>query len=160
MVLAEGEFPDVFAAAAPPAWPQDPTAVADDGDDAAGPEPVDSLTPLRPAPASLVLVGSAKMFDDAVLQGAQNALLLLNAVDFVAGSRDLLAIRSKQLTQRTIRPVQAGEKIVWQFVVLALVPALFVVLGITRLARRRAETARYRRELRARGPEGGHDAHA
>jgi len=146
MVLVEGEFPDTFADLTEmPDWPTSGEAAGEAPD--MGPE---APTPLQPAPGRLMVAGSAKMFDDAVLQGAQNALLLLNAVDFLAGSEDLLTIRSKQLTQRTIRPVEAGEKIMWQLVVLALVPVLFVIMGVSRLARRRAEATRYRRELRAR----------
>jgi ABC-2 type transport system permease protein len=145
MVLVKGEFPDTFSGRDVPAWPETP-----DDDGAEDEEAADSGSPLEPAPSSLLLVGSAKMFDDAVLGGAQNALLMLNSVDYLAGNRDLLAIRSKQLTQRTIRPVPASEKIVWQIVTVALVPALFVILGVTRLARRRAEAARYRREIQAR----------
>lgn len=148
MVLVEGEFPDSFAGQEVPAWPE--AAPAGDEEEASGPEPMDTGDPLMPAPASLLLVGSAKMFDDAVLGGAQNALLMLNAVDYLAGNSDLLTIRSKQLTARTIRPVPAGEKIVWQIVTVAMVPALFVILGVMRLARRRAEAARYRREIQAR----------
>jgi ABC-2 type transport system permease protein len=139
-VLVEGSFPDVFAASGPPAWPAD--AAADE--ETAGPP---AATPLLPQPAQLLLVGCAKMFDDMVLQGAQNALLLLNAVDYLSGSRDLLSIRSKQLTQRTIRPVAAGEKIAWQVFVLALMPVVFIVVGVVRSAKRRGEAARYRREL-------------
>jgi len=144
-VLVTGTFPDAYADRGDvPSWPDAGQA---EEEQETGPMPI---TPWQPEPASLLLVGSAKMFDDAVLQGAQNALLLLNAVDFLAGSEDLLTIRSKQLTQRTIRPVQASEKVFWQIVVVALVPLLYIVYGVMRLARRRAEATRYRRELRAR----------
>lgn len=143
-VLVSGEFPDTFAGQEAPAWPQQ-----SDLDDEALEAPVgpQTATPLRPDPSRLLLVGSAKMFDDMVLQGAQNALLLLNAVDYLAGSEDLLSIRSKQLTQRTIRPVTAGERFFWQVVVIALVPIVFIIVGVARAARRRGEAARYRREL-------------
>lgn len=145
-VLVTGEFPDAFADRGEvPAWPAGAEAAAEE--EAAGPV---AIATLQPEPSSLLLVGSAKMFDDAVLQGAQNALLLLNAVDFLAGSEELLSIRSRQLTQRTIRPVPASEKVFWQIMVVALVPLLYVVYGVVRLARRRAEATRYRRELRAR----------
>ena len=50
------------------------------------------------------------MFDDNILAAGQNALLLLNAVDYLAGSQDLLGIRSKTLTQRVIKPVDAKRK--------------------------------------------------
>ena len=107
-----------------------------------------AATPLNPAASQLLVFGCAKMFDDMVLQGAQNALLLLNAVDYLAGSEDLLTIRSKQLTQRTIRPVQTGEKLVWQVFVVALMPVVFIIVGIVRTAKRRGDAARYRRNLR------------
>ena len=145
-VLVNGEFPDTFAGKEPPAWPAAAGGEAADAA-AAGPTPI---APLYPEASRLLVVGCAKMFDDMVLQGGQNALLLLNAVDFLAGSEDLLTIRSKQLTERTIRPVQAGEKILWQVVVIALVPILFIVVGVVRSAQRRGEAARYRRELRGR----------
>lgn len=144
-VLAAGEFPDTFAGQEPPAWP----SVGTEDDDAAAQGPP-AATPLRPAASQLLVVGGAKMFDDMVLQGAQNALLLLNAVDYLAGNRDLLSIRSKQLTQRTIRPVSPGERIAWQLVVLALVPIVFIIVGVARAAKRRGEAARYRRELQGR----------
>ncbi len=146
-VLVRGAFPDAFAGEEPPAWPDADTAAADGADtDPAGPT---AFTPLAPAPAELLVVGCAKMFDDNVMQAAQNALLLLNGVDYLAGSKELLTIRSKQLTQRTIRPVPAGEKVFWQVFVVVLMPAVFVVLGILRTAQRRREARRYQRRLRA-----------
>lgn len=146
MVLVEGQFPDTYADLdALPGWPS--TGEAPDEAPDQGPE---AATLLEPAPGQLILVGSAKMFDDAVVRSAQNPLLLRNAVDFLAGSEDLLTIRSKQLTARTLRPVDAGEKLMWRLFVVVLVPVLFMILGVTRLARRRSESARHRRQLKAR----------
>ncbi|HOX25441.1 MAG TPA: GldG family protein [Candidatus Krumholzibacteria bacterium] len=142
-VLVSGEFPDTFGGKEPPAWISSGEAEAE-----AGAAPAATPAPLHPAPSRLLVVGCAKMFDDMVLQGAQNALLMLNAVDYLAGSEDLLTIRSKQLTERTIRPVAAGEKVAWQVFVLALMPAVFIIVGIVRSAQRRGGAARYRRELR------------
>ena len=142
-VLLEGVFPDAYSQSGPPAWP---TAA---NEDPAAPSMGPTVaTPLNPAASQLLVFGCAKMFDDMVLQGAQNALLLLNAVDYLAGSEDLLTIRSKQLTQRTIRPVQTGEKLVWQVFVVALMPVVFIIVGIVRTAKRRGDAARYRRNLR------------
>jgi ABC-type uncharacterized transport system involved in gliding motility auxiliary subunit len=148
MVLAEGEFPDTFSETGPPAWPAD--AAAGDEENPEEPAGPAAVTPLAPAATRLLLVGCAKMFDDNVLQGAQNALLLLNAVDYLAGSEELLTIRSKQLTARTIRPVSTGEKLLWQVVVVALMPVLFIIFGIMRMTRRRADAQRYRRSLEGR----------
>jgi ABC-type uncharacterized transport system involved in gliding motility auxiliary subunit len=146
-VVVSGEFPDTFAGEEPPPWPAtgaDAEAAADA--QTAGPA---AVTPLRPAPSELMVVGCAKMFDDNVLQAAQNALLLLNGVDYLAGNEELLTIRSKQLTERTIRDVTAGEKLFWQVFTVAMMPAVFVVLGVLRTAQRRRESRQYQRRQRA-----------
>ncbi len=137
-VLVEGLFPDAFASSGPPAWP-----AAGEG---AAPQ-LGTVAPLSPKPSQLILVGSAKMFDNAVIQGGQNALLLLNGVDYLAGSEALLSIRAKSMTARTIRPVATGEKALWRFVTIFLVPILVAVYGVMRQVRRNRESARYRREL-------------
>ena len=144
-VMLSGTFPDTHGGAEPPAWPDAAAADAE----AAG--PAAPATALMPAPSQLLVIGCAKMFDDMVLQGAQNALLLLNAVDYLAGSEDVLTIRSRQLTQRTIGDVPAGQKLLWQLVTWVTMPALFIVLGVVRAVRRTGAAARYRRELRAAG---------
>jgi ABC-2 type transport system permease protein len=144
-VLLDGEFPDTFGGGEPPAWPD---AAAADADVAGPTAPAAALSP---APSRLLVVGCAKMFDDMVLQGAQNALLLLNAVDYLAGSEDVLTIRSRQLTQRTIGDVPAGQKLLWQLLTWVTMPALFIVLGVVRAVRRSGAAARYRRDLRAAG---------
>jgi len=145
-VLVEGIFPDTFEGREVPAWPgaeSDQTGMDDPlSDIQAQPAPVE------PAPGSLFLVGSAKMFDDNILGAGQNALLLLNAVDFLAGSQDLLDIRSKTLTQRVIKPVDAKQKMVWRLFGVFLVPVLLAGYGIMRAGMRRKEAARYREATR------------
>ncbi|MFO7607670.1 MAG: GldG family protein, partial [Candidatus Krumholzibacteriia bacterium] len=105
-VLVEGTFPDAFADRGVPAWPDEVAAQADSAQAAAqGPEPGETA----PQPSRLLVVGSAKMFDDNIIAAPQNALLLLNAIDWLAGSEELLSIRAKALTQRVIRPVGDNE---------------------------------------------------
>jgi len=143
-VLVEGQFPDTFMGQDAPAWP----ATADP---AAGPAPAPAspanLGPVTPQPGSLVLFGSAKMFDDNILMAPQNALLLLNAVDYLAGSKELLAIRSKTLTSRVIRPVDSGEKLAWRFLATLFVPILLAIFGLVRTGMRRKEAALYRQQI-------------
>ena len=143
-VLVEGTFPDTFEGVEVPAWPQAADPAAED-------DPLSQVqatdAPVDPQPGQLFLIGNAKMFDDNILAAGQNALLLLNAVDFLAGSRELLDIRSKTLTQRVIKPVEAKQKMVWRFVAVLLVPILIAVFGIARTAMRRKEAARYRETI-------------
>jgi len=143
-VLVEGEFPDAFADGSVPEWPgaaavPDTTTPLD-----RGPEPA----PIEPRPGKMLLLGSAKMFDDNIIQAPQNALLLLNAVDYLAGSHELLSIRSKTLTQRVIKPVGESQKLIWRVVVVFLVPVALAVFGAMRAVSRRKEAARYRSAVR------------
>jgi len=142
VMLVEGQFPDTFAASGPPAWP---TAAADTAA-APGPQPEPAVTP---GPGALLLVGDAKMFDDNILSGVPgNALLLLNAADYLAGSREVLSMRAKTLTQRVIKPVSAEAKRWYRVFTVFLVPLLVAAFGITRAVLRRQAAARYRSSLR------------
>ena len=145
-VLLEGTFPDTYADKPVPEWPAKETPAEATGDqEAAGPQPEAEVAP---EPSQLLVVGSAMMFDDNLLAAAQNALLLLNAVDYLAGSQELLTIRSKTLTDRVIRPVEAGEKLVWRIFVVLLIPVVIAVFGILRAGVRRKEAAHYRQNLK------------
>lgn len=141
-VMVEGTFPDTFADREVPAWPTPPVT---EGEEAPAPEPAPA--PITPAGSQLLVVGCAKMFDDGIIAAPQNALLLLNAVDYMAGSKDLLSIRSKTLTNRTLKPMEAGTKLFWRFVTILLVPILLTVFGVSRAAMRRKEAARYRESV-------------
>ncbi|MFO7653719.1 MAG: GldG family protein [Candidatus Krumholzibacteriia bacterium] len=142
-VMVEGQFPDTFAGEVP-AWPVD---AAEDTAATATQGPV-VATPLDPRPSRLIVVGCGKMFDDNVIQGAQNALLLANSVDYLAGAEELLSIRSRTLTRRFVEQVSAGEKLLWRFLAVLLVPVLVAAFGITRSTLRRREATRYRARLR------------
>ena len=148
-VLVEGIFPDTFEGRQVPAWPSTPPPGEAGADTvAAGPEAPPQITP---EPSTLLVIGCAKMFDDNIVAAAQNGLLLLNAVDYLAGSHDLLEIRSKTLTQRVIRPVEAGEKMIWRLFVVLLVPVVLTVFGVMRAGMRRKDAARYAEALRRSG---------
>lgn len=145
-VLVTGQFPDTFDGQDIPQWPATPTA---DGE--SPPPPAADPAPVTPAPGQLLVIGSAKMFDDGVIAAPQNALLLLNAVDYLAGSKDLLSIRSKTLTNRVLKPVQASTKLFWRFVAILLVPIILAIFGITRATMRRKDAARYRQAVAFKG---------
>ncbi len=148
-VMVEGVFPDTFEGREVPAWPAAPTAPGEEPDPlAAGP---DIPAPVDPQPGSMFVIGSAKMFDDNILAAQQNALLLLNAVDYLAGSHELLSIRSKTLTQRVIRPVTTNAKLAWRIFVVLLVPLGFAIFGFVRAGMRRREAAAYRSQFQRAG---------
>jgi len=131
-VEVQGRFPDAWGGDAPPDWP-------DAGDEEVADSPV---APLMGEEARLIVVGCAKMFDDMALQAGHNSLFLLNAVDGLAHGEDLISIRSKLLTQRVIRPVSDGEKVIFRILTVVLIPVLLVVFGLMRASKRRKEAAR------------------
>ncbi|MDX2472827.1 MAG: GldG family protein [Candidatus Krumholzibacteria bacterium] len=148
-MLVEGQFPDTFEGREVPAWPA-PAAPEGEALDplAAGPL---TPAPVTPQPGTMFLVGGAKMFDDNILAAQQNALLLLNAVDYLAGSHELLAIRSKTLTQRVIKPVAANQKLAWRLFAVLLVPVGLAVFGFMRAGVRRRDAAAYRSQFKRAG---------
>ncbi len=135
MVMAEGTFPDIYADQGAPNWP----APADSNTAV----PADADPELQPENSSLLVIGSAKMFDDNILAAAQNNTLIMNAVDYLAGSHDLLSIRTKSLTQRVIRTIPASEKMLWRLFVVLLVPLILAIYGMIRATIRRKDAARY-----------------
>ena len=141
-VLVEGTFPDTWAGRAGrrPGRPPARAAAADH-----------RRRRRRRSRAQLLLVGCAKMFDDNMLGAMQNGLLLLNGVDYLAGSQALLTIRAKSLTERVIKPVDAQAKVFWRLFTVLLVPVLIAAYGIVRAGMRRKEAARYRENLRRAG---------
>ncbi len=145
-LLVEGQFPDTFAGQNVPQWPVAPPAEGE------MPTPATAdPAPVSPAPGQLLIIGSAKMFDDGVIAAPQNALLLLNAIDYLAGSKELLSIRSKILTNRVLKPVAAPTKLFWRFVAVLLVPLLLTLFGITRATMRRKDAEQYRKSIKAKG---------
>jgi len=136
--LVEGQFP--APAGTRPAWPAA-------GDSASAFEPPASL---KAAPGQLVLTGCGKLFEEPFIQAGQNAMLLLNAVDALALKGDLIGIRSKLITERSIKPLEAGQKLAYRIFTVGLVPLLFALYGILRLVMRRKETAAYQAGLSGR----------
>ncbi len=134
--LFDGQFPD-FGEEAPPDWPGA-------APDTLGAEPPEELAFAgAPSPAQLLLIGCGKVFEQPFIQGGQNALLLLNSVDALALGGDLIGIRSKLITARALKPVEAGQKVMYRLFVVILVPLLITIYGIARLLMRRKESADY-----------------
>ncbi len=146
-VMLAGRSEDSFQATGIPDWPAASTPPDQEADPAAAMEE-DLVAPLAQQDTKLIVIGCSQMFNDNIIQAPQNALLLLNAVDYLSGSEDLLSIRAKTLTQRVIEPVSASQKILYRLFVVGLVPIALTIFGIFRSAVRRKEAAQYRELLR------------
>ncbi len=150
-VSVQGTFESYFADRPLP-WEAEAPAEASPGDPEAAPaEPTPTPPPVNvversPDTARLVVVGSASMVDDLVLNlSAQltgdrylnNLLFVQNAVDWAVEDLDLLRIRARGSYVRLLDPLSEAEQLRWELAnyAVALV-ALLVVAGIWRWRRR------------------------
>ena len=150
-VMIEGKFPDSFESRSLPDWPGAAAPPVEEEEAATGPpEPEDTVPALDPTSTQFMVIGCAKMFDDAIIQAGQNALLILNAVDALAHGEDLISIRAKMMTQRVLKPISDGQKLFWRLLVTVLVPVILAVYGIARTGVRRKEATMYRQQMAGR----------
>jgi len=133
-VLLKGEIPNAWAEGNIPAWANTPDSLKTT-------TPVEEFIPVESA---VVVIGCSKMFEDSFLQMVPgNAMLMLNAVDALTLGDDLIEIRAKVTTQRTLRPLGDKARLLVKIVVVGLVPILVAVFGGLRQLRRRREEARF-----------------
>jgi ABC-2 type transport system permease protein len=133
-VLLRGQLPNAFAEGEIPDW----TGVADS---LQTPGPVEEFPE---AESSVVVIGCSKMFEDSFMRMVPgNGMLLLNAVDALTLGDDLIEIRAKVTTQRTLRPLSDQARLFIKVVVVALVPVLVAAFGMFRHLRRRREETRF-----------------
>lgn len=97
--------------------------------------------------AKVIIVGCGEMFTDNLLGWRSNAIFLLNSVDSLSLSEDLVSVRSKGSLVRMIRNLSDGEKLFYRFLTLGLVPVIFAALGVTRSVVRRRRRAAYLRKF-------------
>jgi len=147
MVMLSGQFPDAFKGKDRPEWP--PPKPTRPGEPPAPPseEEDEPEKPLEPKPAKLILLGCAEMFANSFVRGGGNRLLVSNCVDALALGEELINIRSKSFTDRSIRETTPGQKLLYRFLAMGLVPACFIALGIIRYVLIKKGKERYLRSL-------------
>jgi ABC-2 type transport system permease protein len=133
--LVRGQFP--APEETPPAWPPEPGQ-----EDAPPPEP---QAPVEAKPGSLFVLGTARPFHDEALVDQSGQIswagqLLKNAVDALSLGDVLLRLTLREPTPRPIKDVDRATVVLYQFVIVGLAPAIYLVIGVLRLvARRRAQ---------------------
>ena len=91
----------------------------------------------------MVVVGDSEWITDSVASRAQeNIVLALNWIDWMAQEESLASIRSKVVTSRDLLFTSSAHKNAVQYVNVAGVPVLLVLLGAVRFLRRRQFTQR------------------
>ncbi|MBT3605169.1 MAG: GldG family protein, partial [Candidatus Latescibacteria bacterium] len=78
--------------------------------------------------SQLVLVGNSNfLLDEGGGQIPENGIFVMNAVDVLIGDKDLVGLRSREITARPLLPVEDASKITWKTLNI-LFPALLVIL--------------------------------
>jgi len=89
--------------------------------------------------SQVVLVGNSSFFaDDGGGSFPENTVFVANAVDYLMGDSDLVALRSREITTRPLRALADGTRAQLKWFNILLPPVLIIGYGI----------ARWRREIR------------
>jgi hypothetical protein len=145
MVMLAGQFPDAFQGEPRPEWPE--PKPGETPTPPSSPEEEEPEKPLKPNPGKLVVTGCAEMFNNSFIRSPGNALLASNVVDALTLGEELINIRSKSFTDRSIRKTSPGQKVLYRFLAMGLVPVVFIALGVVRYILIKKGKERYLRSL-------------
>jgi len=133
--VIEGRAPGIVLAAAlsgpfRSAFAEKPVIVDNDGD----PEftrPPDIIR--HGQPSRIIMIGNSRMFENTLLrQFPSNAVLFLNAIDWLALGESLIGVRSKAVVDRPLAEVGDRERATMKFLATFGVPIVLVAFGLGR----------------------------
>ena len=128
MVVAKGQFPDVYAEGDRPEWPEPPQQPGMPPQPPDDSEPEPPAEPVEAAPGKLVLIGCSQMFRKEFLQ-ASNLDLFLNCVDAVTLTENLVHVRGKKPINRTIERPTDAQKTLWRVANYGLANVVIALIG-------------------------------
>ena len=81
----------------------------------------------------LILVSDSKFLaDDAGMSIPENMVFLMNAIDYLAGEKELIALRSREITNRPLDEIEDGTRTRWKWANVLLPSLIIVGLGFYR----------------------------
>ncbi|MBI4723260.1 MAG: Gldg family protein [Candidatus Stahlbacteria bacterium] len=86
-------------------------------------------------PSRMIVVGSARVVEGRYASAA-NIAFFLNTIDWLAQDEDLIAIRSKGVSERPLRPTSVGKKRAVKVINTLLPSICLIVIGFVRWKRR------------------------
>jgi ABC-type uncharacterized transport system involved in gliding motility auxiliary subunit len=81
----------------------------------------------------IVIFGDAEFVTDEIFQATgveDNIILLVNMIEWLSNSDDLLAIRSKNISLRPLEVASEGDKAISKSISIFLVPVITILLGV------------------------------
>ena len=86
--------------------------------------------------SQIILITDSKfMSDDGGGGAGENHIFIMNAVDYLLGDRELIALRSREITSRPLEELEDAEKSRWKWANILFPSILVVVFGFIRLKR-------------------------
>ncbi|MDP6852727.1 MAG: GldG family protein [Candidatus Marinimicrobia bacterium] len=97
---------------------------------------VESTDPESGSVSQMVVIPDSKfMADDGGGAAAENHIFLMNAADYLLGDRELISLRSREITNRPLEELEDGEKSRWKWINILFPSILVVGFGFLRLKR-------------------------
>ncbi len=92
--------------------------------------------------SQVVLVGDSEFLSD---QGGgmspENHIFVMNSVDYLIGDRDLIALRSREITSRPLEEVSDEAKKTWKWINIVLPSLLIVGFGLVRMRQQKRRSS-------------------
>ena len=89
--------------------------------------------------SQLVLVPDSKFIaDNGGGAAIENHIFLMNAADYLLGDKELIALRSREVTNRPLEELEDTEKTRWKWINIILPSILVVGFGFIRLKREKS----------------------
>jgi len=83
----------------------------------------------------IIITDSKFILDNGGGSSGENHIFIMNAVDYILGDRELIALRSREITSRPLEELEDSEKSRWKWINILLPSILVVVIGFLRLKR-------------------------
>ena len=86
--------------------------------------------------SQIILITDSKfMSDDGGGGAGENHIFIMNAVDYLLGDRELIALRSREITSRPLEELEDSKKSWWKWANILFPSILIVSFGFIRLKR-------------------------
>ena len=88
----------------------------------------------------LILISDSKFLaDDAGMSIPENMVFLMNAIDYLAGEKELIALRSREITNRPLDEIEDGTRARWKWANVLLPSLIIAGLGFYRSKNEKAK---------------------
>jgi gliding-associated putative ABC transporter substrate-binding component GldG len=88
--------------------------------------------------SQIILISDSRfLLDDGGGRIPENHIFLMNAIDYLAGDQDLIALRSREITNRPLEDISDDAKKTWKWINITLPSILIIGFGFFRLQRQR-----------------------